>query len=66
MLQVKYYIFAGVAELADASDLKSGGNLFPCRFEPDPRHHFFHNFCGIFYLRFKFDFLAFEEYNNKK
>ena len=41
MLQVKYYMFAGVAELADASDLKSGGNLFPCRFEPDPRHHFF-------------------------
>ena len=36
---------AWVAELVDASDLKSGGNFLPCRFEPDPRHHphsFFH------------------------
>ena len=30
---------AGVAELADAQDLKSCGRLLPCRFEPGPRHH---------------------------
>ena len=29
---------AEVAELADASDLKFGGVLTPCRFESDPRH----------------------------
>ena len=30
-------IFAGVAELADAPDLGSGG--FPCRFDPCHPHH---------------------------
>ena len=30
--------FAGVAELVDAQDLKSCGNLFPCRFESGPRY----------------------------
>ena len=31
--------FAGVAELVDAQDLKSCGNLFPCRFESGPRYN---------------------------
>ncbi len=30
---------AGVAELADAQDLKSCGRFLPCRFESGPRHH---------------------------
>ncbi len=29
----------GVAELADAQDLKSCGGFPPCRFESGPRHH---------------------------
>ena len=32
-------MFAGVAELADAQDLKSCGRLLPCRFKSGPRHH---------------------------
>ena len=32
------HIFAGVAELADAKDLKSFGEEFPCRFESGHRH----------------------------
>ena len=36
-------IFAGVAELADARDLKSRGHFCPYRFEPDPRHHILHH-----------------------
>ena len=35
---------AGVAELADARDLKSLGAQAPCRFEPDPRHSVFPGF----------------------
>jgi hypothetical protein len=35
----KYFLFAGVAELADAQDLKSCGGFPPCRFESGPRHH---------------------------
>ena len=31
-------IYAGVAELADARDLKSLGYLYPCRFDSGPRH----------------------------
>ena len=29
---------AGVAELADARDLKSRGGKLPCGFDPRPRH----------------------------
>ena len=32
-------LVAGVAELADAQDLKSCGRLLPCRFDSGPRHH---------------------------
>ena len=32
-------IFAGVAELADAQDLKSCGERSPYRFDSGPRHH---------------------------
>jgi hypothetical protein len=35
--------FAGVAELVDAQDLKSCGNLFPCRFESGPRYNYIAN-----------------------
>src|SRR5215212_3156500 len=31
-------LHAGVAELVDAPDSKSGGAKAPCRFEPDLRH----------------------------
>ena len=34
-------IFAGVAELADAQDLKSCGERSPYRFDSGPRHHLF-------------------------
>ena len=33
-------IFAGVAELADAQDLKSCGERSPYRFDSGPRHQF--------------------------
>ena len=36
-------IFAGVAELADAQDLKSCGERSPYRFDSGPRHHHFNN-----------------------
>ena len=32
-------LYAGVAELADARDLKSRGTQIPYRFEPGFRHH---------------------------
>ena len=32
-------LHAGVAELVDAPDSKSGGAKAPCRFEPDLRYH---------------------------
>ncbi len=34
-------VFAGVAELVDARDLKSRGAFAPCRFDSGSRHHFF-------------------------
>ena len=34
-------LLADVAELADASDLKSDGTYLPYRFEPGHRHQFF-------------------------
>ena len=37
-------IFAGVAELADAQDLKSCGERSPYRFDSGPRHH--HLICA--------------------
>jgi len=36
-------IYAGVAELADATDLKSVGKKFPYRFDSGPRHQFYAN-----------------------
>ena len=33
------YNLAGVAELADAPDSKSGGRRLPCGFDPRLRHH---------------------------
>ena len=34
-------LYAGVAELADARDLKSRGTQIPYRFEPGFRHHIY-------------------------
>ena len=34
-------LYAGVAELADARDLKSRGTKIPCRFDPGFRHQFY-------------------------
>ena len=36
---LKEALFAGVAELADAQDLKSCGGYTPYRFDPGFRHH---------------------------
>jgi hypothetical protein len=38
-IKILKILVAGVAELVDAQDLKSCGNLFPCRFESGPRYN---------------------------
>ena len=39
--QFERRLYAGVAELADARDLKSRGTQIPYRFEPGFRHHIY-------------------------
>src|SRR5215203_731181 len=46
-------LHAGVAELVDAPDSKSGGAKAPCRFEPDLRYSGYSCKQGIFSYRWK-------------
>ena len=39
--RIERCLYAGVAELADARDLKSRGTQIPYRFEPGFRHHIY-------------------------
>ena len=50
--------YAGVAELADATDLKSVGKKFPYRFDSGPRHQYKglqSLICKLFYITIEFE-----------